>query len=257
MKFDTQGWYLERGHWGDLNGILIAPRNANPKALVTFCHGFGATGTDLVPLAEEIVPELPDDLPPAAFYFPKGPIDLEEMYGMPGASAWWPLNMQMLAELAAADAFSSLEDQIPEGIDAARQKLLGSIASCIAAKNWNSIAHILGGFSQGSMLAIDTAIRGENLPVCGAIVWSGALICRNAWHAAADARKLTIPAYLSHGRQDPILPIGTGRALYRFLSSLGWDIDSMEFDGPHTIPFEGIAGAARLIERVVRSLNKQ
>ncbi len=257
MKFDTQGWYLERGRWGDLNGILIAPRNANPKALVTLCHGFGAAGTDLVPLAEEIVPELADDLPSLAFYFPEGPIDLEEVYGMPGACAWWPLNMQMLAELAAADAFSSLEDQIPEGIDAAREKLIGSIASCLAAKNWTSVAHVVGGFSQGSMLAIDTAIRGDNFSVSGAIVWSGALICKSAWHAAAQAHAMAIPAYLSHGRQDPILPIGTGRALYRFLSSLRWDIDSMEFDGPHTIPLEGIAGAARLIERVLRSLNEQ
>ena len=255
MKFDTQGWYLERGQWGNLRGILIAPRNATPTVLVTLCHGFGASGTDLVPLAEEIVPELADDLPPPAFYFPEGPIDLEPIYGMPGACAWWPLNMQMLAELAAADAFSSLEDQIPEGIDAARENLIASITHLLAGKNWNSISQILGGFSQGSMLAIDTALRGEGLSIRGAIVWSGALICKGAWSSAAHARGLAIPATLSHGRRDPILPIGTGRALHNFLKTLGWEIDSMEFDGPHTIPFEGIANAARLIERVVRSLH--
>lgn len=251
MKFDTHGWYLERGRWGDLDGVLIAPRNVIPAAMVTLCHGFGAPGTDLVPLAEEIVAELPDTLIAPAFYFPEGPIDLEELYGMPGLRAWWPLNMAMLAELAAADAFSSLENQIPEGIDAARQKLIESITACAAAKTWGSVTHIVGGFSQGSMLSIDTVFRGEELTIAGTIVWSGALICKDVWRQAAQARSIAVPTYLSHGRQDSILPISAGRALNRFLKEFGWEVDSFEFDGPHTIPHEGITGAARLVERVL------
>ncbi|MFN6128957.1 MAG: alpha/beta hydrolase [Planctomycetota bacterium] len=253
MKFDSQGWYLERGRWGELAGILIAPRGVTPSAMVTLCHGFGASGTDLVPLTEEIVPELPDGLIPPAFYFPEGPFDLEAIYGMPGACAWWPINMEMLAELAAADAFAVLEDQIPEGIDSARTKLVESISQCAAAHEWGSIAHVLGGFSQGAMLTIDTALRGDGLAVQGAIAWSGALICQKVWHQSHRNRPVAIPAYHSHGRQDPILPISAGRALNRFLNGLGWDVESFEFDGPHTIPLEGISGAARLIERVVQS----
>lgn len=253
MKFDAQGWYLERGRWGDLHGILIAPRGMSPSAMVTLCHGFGASGTDLVPLSEEIVPELPDDLVPPAFYFPEGPDGLEELYGMQGAFAWWPINMAMLAELAAADAFAVLEDQVPEGIDSARKKLVESIDQCAASKEWGSVPHILGGFSQGAMLAVDSVLRGEGWIASGAILWSGALICQPLWNAAGRERSIVLPAFHSHGRQDPILPINAGRALKRFLSSLGWDIDAYEFDGPHTIPIEGIQGAARLVERVVRS----
>ena len=257
MKFDTQGWYLERGHWGGLDGILIAPRASEPSVLVTLCHGFGAPGTDLVSLAEELVPALSDDLAPPAFLFPEGPIDLEEMYGYPGARAWWPLNMAMLAELAAADAFAALEDQVPEGIDSARNQLVESISACAASKSWNSITHLLGGFSQGSMLAVDTALRGRGLVVCGVIVWSGAMICKSVWSAAQSEGAISqpgdqsLPVYQSHGRQDPILPISSGRALYRFLSEMGCDIEMDEFDGPHTISLEGIGGAARLIERAL------
>lgn len=251
MKFDTQGWYLERGHWADLDGILIAPRASAPSILVTLCHGFGAPGTDLVSLTEELVPALSDDLAPPAFLFPEGPIDLEEMYGYPGARAWWPLNMAMLAELAAADAFSALEDQVPEGMDSAHNKLVKSISACAASKSWDSIDHVLGGFSQGSMLAVDTALRGRGLVTRGVIIWSGAMICKSVWSAAQSELAISLPVYQSHGRQDPILPISSGRALYRFLSEMGCDIEMDEFDGPHTIGLEGIKGAARLIERAL------
>ena len=180
------------------------------------------------------------------------PIDLEDLFGVPGAYAWWPLNMAMLAELAATDAFSELEDQIPDGVDSAREKLVGAILECVASKTWDSVPHILGGFSQGSMLAIDTALRSDRLMTSGVIVWSGALICRSAWISAHQARSTILPVYQSHGRQDSILPIGAGRALHRFLTHLGWDVASEEFEGPHTITLEAITGAARLVERVVR-----
>jgi phospholipase/carboxylesterase len=254
MKFDAQGWYLERGRWGELHGILIAPRGTAPSAMVTLCHGFGASGTDLVPLVEEIVPALPDDLMPPAFFFPEGPIDLEEVYGMPGASAWWSINMAMLAELAAADAFAALEDRVPEGIDLAREKLIESIDRCAASKDWGGVPHLLGGFSQGAMLSVDALLCGEGWIGSGAILWSGALICQPVWNAAGRERSIILPAYQSHGRQDTILPINAGRALNRFLNELGWDIDAFEFDGPHTIPREGIQGAAQLVVRVVRSI---
>ncbi|MCU0706865.1 MAG: lysophospholipase [Pirellula sp.] len=251
MKFDTQGWGLDRGNWGGLHGILIAPRNRDPQLMVTFCHGFGAPGTDLVSLTEEIVPLLSDDLTPPAFFFPEGPIDLEETYGMPGASAWWPLNMAMLAELAAADDFSALQDQVPAGLDAARTQLVEAITSCASSKGWDSLSHVLGGFSQGSMLAVDTALRGASLNVKGVVIWSGALICESVWREAHCHRALQVPAFQSHGTQDSILPVSAGRALNQFLSDLGWTIDGMEFQGPHTIPMAGIEGAARLIEGAI------
>jgi phospholipase/carboxylesterase len=254
MKFEPQGWYLDRGHWGTLDGVLIAPRNGTPSALVTLCHGFGAPGTDLVSLVEELVPQLSDSLVPPAFLFPEGPIDLSDMYGLDGARAWWPLNMAMLAELAATDNFDALRNQVPDGIDAAREALIASIQRCKAQYDWSAVPNIVGGFSQGAMLAVDTVFRGHDLSFQGAILWSGALVCEGVWRAAHAERATQISAFQSHGRQDPILPIGTGRALHDFLEELGWQIDSVEFDGPHTIPSSGLTGATRLIESVVQSM---
>lgn len=250
MKFDPQGWYLDRGHWGGLRGILIAPRNATPSIMVTLCHGFGAPGTDLVSLAEEIVPLLPDDVAAPAFFFPSGPIDLGELYGMEGANAWWPLNMAMLAELAATDRFDALHDKVPEGIDSARRDLTAAIQACAADHQWTHIRHILGGFSQGSMLAVDTAMHATELDIRGVVIWSGALICKSVWEGAQSSSGRRVPTYQSHGRQDMILPVSTGRALHQFLVSVGWHVTWFEFDGPHTIPGDGLEGLAHLIQRV-------
>jgi phospholipase/carboxylesterase len=257
MKFDTDGWYLTRGCWGSLQGILIAPRKNPPTAVVTLCHGFGAPGTDLVPLAEEIVPYLSDGTPAPAFLFPEGPIDLGEIYGMDGANAWWELNMARLAQLAATNDFNALRNEVPPGIDEAREALENCIAECVESQRWESPKMIFGGFSQGSMLAVDLALRSQKHQCEGLILWSGALICESLWQQAFtersdEASPRSIPCFQTHGREDTILPIGTGRALNEFLQSLGIENDYHEFQGPHTIPAIGISGAAKLIDTAAR-----
>lgn len=257
MKFDTDGWYLSRGRWGTLQGILIAPRKAHPSTLVTLCHGFGAPGTDLVPLAEEIVPYLSDEILAPAFLFPEGPIDLGENYGMSGANAWWELNMARLAQLAATNDFNALRNEVPPGIDEARHALESCIIECVESQKWASPKMILGGFSQGSMLSVDLALRSSNLSCDGMILWSGALICESLWKQTFATRGEAsllpnIRCLQTHGREDSILPIGTGRALNGFLQSLGIDVQYHEFQGPHTIPAVGITEAAKLIESVAR-----
>jgi len=263
MKFDTDGWYLARGCWGTLQGVLIAPRKAPPSAIVTLCHGFGAPGTDLVPLAEEIVPYLSDDTPAPAFLFPEGPIDLGEVYGMDGANAWWELNMARLAQLAATNDFNSLRNEVPPGIDEARHALENCITECTESQKWESPKMIFGGFSQGSMLSVDLALRSQKLRCDGLILWSGALICESLWkesyskRGSDDSSQPSIPCFQTHGREDSILPIGTGRALNGFLQSLSFEIQYHEFQGPHTIPAIGITGAAQLIDTVASGVLKQ
>lgn len=257
MKFDTDGWYLTRGCWGTLQAILIAPRKAPPRTVVTLCHGFGAPGTDLVPLAEEIVPQLSDDTLAPAFLFPQGPIDLGEIYGMDGANAWWELNMARLAQLAATNDFNALRNEVPPGIDEAREALENCIAECVENQGWNAPKMIFGGFSQGSMLSVDLALRSRIHRCDGLILWSGALICESLWQQSCALRgdqdsPTSIPCFQTHGREDTILPIGTGRALNEFLQNLGFENNYHEFQGPHTIPAIGITGAAKLIESVSR-----
>jgi phospholipase/carboxylesterase len=254
MKFDAETWFLERKVWGGLESILIAPRGRAPSVLVTLCHGFGAPGTDLVPLAEELVPLLPEGESKPAFLFPAAPLDLEDSHGMPNARAWWLINMAKLAELSAVDNLDALRDEIPPGIDEARGGLEDCIEACVSDKQWSSTKLVLGGFSQGAMLSVDTAIRSKRISPVALIAWSGALICESSWERAFRTRPRSFGVFQSHGRQDMILPISTGRALHGFFKGLSLPVQYVEFQGPHTIAIESLEGAATLLAETLRDL---
>jgi phospholipase/carboxylesterase len=252
MKLNPESWYLERKVWGKLDSILIAPRGKNPAALVVLCHGFGAPGTDLVPLAEEIVPLLPEGDSFPAFLIPAAPMDLEDSHGMPGARAWWLINMAKLAELSAVDNLDALRNEIPPGIDEARGALEDCIEACLSDKQWSATPLVLGGFSQGAMLSVDTAIRSHRISPVALIVWSGALICESSWKQAFETRPRNFQVFQSHGRQDMILPVSTGRSLLGFLRELALPIEYSEFYGPHTIATESLEGAAKLLANILQ-----
>lgn len=253
MKFDTDRWYLERKVWGDLDSILIAPRGKTPSVLVILCHGFGAPGTDLVPLAEEIVPMLPEGDSIPAFLFPSAPMDLEDSHGMPGARAWWLINMAKLAELSAVDNLDALRNEIPPGIDEAREALEVCIEACLNDKQWSATPLVLGGFSQGAMLSVDMSLRSQRISPVALIVWSGALICESSWQQAFEKRPRSFQVFQSHGRQDMILPLSTGRSLHGFLRELALSIEYSEFQGPHTIAIESLEGAAKLLAKTLEN----
>jgi len=256
MKFDAESWVLERGTYAGLDCILILPRTVEPKALVVLCHGFGAPGTDLVNLAEEVVPllagEAPESSPAPAFLFPEGLIDLSDEFGMEGPRAWWRINMAKLAALQSVASYDELHNEVPEGIDSARSAVEDCVLACLETKNWKSIDLIIGGFSQGAMLSVELAMRATKLAPKALLLWSGALICQKAWQQANQDKQRNIPIFQSHGTQDTILPISTGRALRDFLRSQGMKIEYIEFHGPHTIAYESLQGSAVLIDSVLK-----
>ena len=250
MRFDPEAWSLDRSTFGTLATVLVRPAKTEPSVLVVMCHGFGAPGSDLIGLFEDILYHLPDDAPKPAFLFPEAPIDLEDE-GMFGARAWWRLNMAQLMQMSATNSFDKMRDAVPDGIDEAREKLCNCIEQCRERYQWTNLPIVLGGFSQGAMLTVDTALRGTVGPIVGLLVFSGALLCESLWRQAARAKPLSIPIVQSHGLVDQILPISTGRWLHSFLLDAGCVGQLAEFNGPHTIPSEALESAAKLLARLL------
>lgn len=250
MRFDPEAWSLDRPSLGALDTIAVWPTKTDPSCLVVLCHGFGAPGSDLVGLFEDILHHLPDDSPKPAFLFPEAPIDLEDE-GMYGARAWWRLNMAQLMQMSASNSFDKMRDAVPDGIDEAREKLCACIEQCRTQKKLPNLQIVLGGFSQGAMLTVDTALRGNVGPIVGLLVFSGALICESRWRNAALAKPLSIPLVQSHGIVDQILPISTGRWLHKLLHDIGCTGDLAEFQGSHTIPSEALASTAKLLASIM------
>lgn len=232
--------------WGALDVVLVPPSDQRPPNwLALFCHGYGAPGTDLVGLADFLQAGWEARGESVLLAFPAAPIRLDSM-GLPGGRAWWEINMSQLLQLAAADSFEELADTEPPGIDQAADLLTEQIETSLLRLGLSPQQLILGGFSQGAMLSVDVALRRLSEPPAGLAIYSGALLCRPAWRKAAS-RLQASRVLQSHGRQDPILPISTGRALHQLLVDGGNSFPLLEFHGPHTIPLQALEQTLDLI----------
>jgi phospholipase/carboxylesterase len=235
-----------RQRLGALDCIVIGPTDASVKvgAMGVFCHGFGASGEDLVGLASEFL-QIADTAHGLGMVFPAAPHSLDDQ-GMPGGRAWWLMSVQRLMNALEEGQFEQVREEVPEGIDATRAQLTETIQLALQQWDLDSTRLLLGGFSQGAMLCVETALRGLQQPPSKLCLYSGALICERVWKPNLPKLKHT-DILQSHGRSDPILPLQTGVWLRDFLREAGCDVDFIEFNGPHTIPYEAIERTAHML----------
>ena len=118
-------------------------------------HGFGAPGTDLVGLWRVL--DVPRNV---RFAFPEAP---HEIPGMPGARAWWMLDLQR-AEAAMAEGPRSYANEIPDGMEKATDQVVGMLESLQAGLGVSNELLIVGGFSQGSMVACNAVFTRDVAP---------------------------------------------------------------------------------------------
>lgn len=218
-----------------------------PAGAVILCHGFGAPGDDLVGLGAELVRRAPS-LAAVRFYFPAAPLSLGAS-GWGESRAWWLIDMVQLQRLQAADpaeltAFRRLE---PEGMAQARRALLKLVSEVLEGTKLSPRQLVLGGFSQGAMLATDVALRLEEAPA-GLCVLSGTLLIEDAWKPKIAART-AMPVFQSHGRSDPVLPFDAARALEALFVEAGTPHEFVAFDGGHGIDESTLAALATFLER--------
>ncbi len=216
---------------GELDCQLVEslPEGSSPSLAIVLCHGYGAPATDLVPLASQLMGLRPELARHALFVFPAAPLSLAEL-GMPGARAWFPLPMDLFSGEVDWDRFSSEE---PQGFPAARRALMSAVSALSVSTKLPYDRIVLGGFSQGGMMATEVALRLEERPAALTIL-SGTLLTRDEWKTRAAARK-ELPVFQGHGEYDDILPFKTAERLHKVLTEAGMSVDFFPFDGPHTI----------------------
>jgi phospholipase/carboxylesterase len=206
--------------------------------VVVLLHGYGAPGTDLVPLWRELA------VPHAVrFVFPEAPLEL----GF-GGRAWWPIDMARLQDRSSPAAIERLTTEVPPGIDTARSALLELLQ--VLERDFGALPEqtLIGGFSQGAMLATDVVLR-TSRPFGGLAVLSGTLISHDEWSPLMSARR-GLPVLQSHGRADPVLPFQVAEQLRDELVAAGLPVEFIAFNGGHGIPGGVLDGLARLIKRL-------
>jgi phospholipase/carboxylesterase len=204
---------------------------------ILLCHGFGAPGDDLVPLARAI-----NAGSGVRWFFPEAPLELGW-----GGRAWWEIDLARIQEAALRGQRRLLAGETPDGLAAARAALEATIAELERSFGVRRDALLIGGFSQGAMLTTEIALHAER-PFAGLAVLSGNLLSEDRWTEAARRAGPSLRALLTHGLRDPLLPFEGAEALRDLLVAAGADIDWLAHRGQHEIPasvLDGLGAFAR------------
>ncbi|WP_224361134.1 alpha/beta hydrolase [Hyalangium versicolor] len=226
----------------DCQVVDALPPGAEPELAIVLCHGYGAPATDLVPLATELMMLRQELARRARFVFPAAPLSLMEL-GMPSGRAWFHLPMELL--MGRQRDWETYAQAVPEGLVAARRAVMSAVSALSAATKLPYGRIVLGGFSQGSMVTTDVALRLEESPA-GLCILSGTLIAREEWKARASSRQ-SLPVFQGHGRYDDILPFQAAERLHELLKEAGLPVEFVPFDGPHTIAPEELEKLAAFL----------
>jgi phospholipase/carboxylesterase len=221
--------------------------------LVVLLHGFGAPGRDLVPLAQFLAVS-----PTTRFAFPAAPLSLglgadfgQGDFGLTDSRAWWHIDMQRLQRMMMqAGDFTALTTDVPAGLATARQQLLTALDELEQTLAVPSGQLVLGGFSQGAMLALDVALRSERR-LAGLLLLSGTLICAGDWLPRLAGRR-GLPLLQSHGQQDGVLPFALATQLRDQLLLAGVAVEFVPFAGGHEIPPVVLKAGSRFLQQVLR-----
>ncbi len=217
-------------------------RGGGDGPLVVLCHGFGAPGDDLVPLWRVL--RAPRG---TRYLFPEAPLALPPVFG-PGR-AWWMIDVARLQEAMMRGTPRDLSTEYPDTLPAVRASLLALLDAAAEELGVPPERTVLGGFSQGAMLAMDVALH-DPRPFAGLALLSGTYLARD-WWTPRMASRAGLPVFQSHGQDDMVLAYPGGAALHEALTEAGLETELVTFRGGHAIPPPALDGLGAFLARVL------
>lgn len=210
-----------------LTGPMMKPISGErAKKLVVFLHGLGADGEDLISLGQVFGQVLPD----AQFVAPNAP---EPCDMAPFGYQWFSLQDRAYPVMLA-------------GVQAAAPMLNHFLDRQLDILGLTDEDMALVGFSQGTMMALYTALRRPNC--CAAVVgYSGALIAPELMEAEIRSKP---PVCLVHGDADPVVVFDAMGAAESGLQAAGVSVETHARQGlGHGIDPEGITIAGEFLKK--------
>jgi phospholipase/carboxylesterase len=199
-----------------------------PDYVLLLLHGYGANLQDLAPLGQEL------ELPPRTLtIFPNGlfPVPFAGPYE---GRAWFPIDWEAMDRARRDGSYSAMR---PAGLDESQAAILSLMKDLAMPLD----RLILGGFSQGAMLALDVCLALPQAPL-GLLLFSTTLLDRLRWQESARL-KPGWRFFQSHGDQDPMLAAEEARKLHHLLLDAGWLGSLHRFQGGHEIPLSALRAA--------------
>lgn len=214
-----------RLEWGGLSTIAVGDPAAD--RVVILLHGRMMSASDLAPFAHSLGIA-------AWFLLPDAP--LRDGRGR----AWWPQDQEARAQRLAGRAHD-LCALDPPGRENARALLA---AFCAPLESRRRI--VIGGFSQGGMLAMDYLLHGGKVDALA--LFSSSRIALDDWQPRLS-HLARVPVLIAHGRDDQELPFAAGEALRDAALHGGAIVEWLPFDGKHEMPLAVWRALRRFLQR--------
>jgi phospholipase/carboxylesterase len=207
---------------------VLTAGSDGPPTLVLL-HGYGSSAEEWMPFTTTIEW-------PGRFVFPQG----LERTARPGGRAWWPLEFG-----SAEDGLPDLSQLRPRGLTPAAAAVAGLLSGL---SWWRRGDVVLGGFSQGAMVASDVAF-GSTARLSALVLLSGTPVDEAAWRRGHAARR-GLPVFIAHGRDDSVLPFSGSERMQRDLAAAGLRVTWVPFDGGHEVPAEVVIALNEFLRSV-------
>lgn len=192
-------------------------------------HGYGSRPADLSSFAART------DLPPnTRVLLPRAPLATHPPVGPEGGRMWWRFPHE----------FNDLRAQHLDGVREAQEAL----SRYLDHNTDLGDRVVLGGFSQGALLALDLAAH-DPRPLAGLVLLSGTLMDEAELAPRLPARH-GLPVRMTHGRADDVLPFERAEDLHRALATAGLDVRFEPFEGGHEVTPAVSEGTARFVREV-------
>ena len=210
-----------------LNTIVLEPLSKDkPKNAVILCHGYGGDGKDISILANYWRAHLPDTI----FICPDAP---EKCAASSSGFQWFDLmdqtSEQVLAKsLVAENKLNKLIDEVKEN------------------NNLKANQIIIGGFSQGCMITLQTGLKRKDT-INSVIGYSGRIIDTDHLSKNINSRPNII---LMHGDSDQVVSIDSLLEAKDFFGKNDYEIQTNIFKNcEHRIPTEGSSLGLQFIKK--------
>jgi len=210
-----------------LNTIILEPLSKEkPKNAVLLCHGYGGDGKDISILASYWRSFLPETI----FICPDAP---EKCAASPTGFQWFDLLDQTSEQILSKSLIA--ESKLNKFIDEVKKK-----------NNLTSDKIIIGGFSQGCMLALQTGIKRKD-KINSIIGYSGKIIDAEHLSKNINSRPNVI---LMHGDNDQVVTIEAFLESKDFFGRNNYTIETKIFKNcEHRIPREGSSLGLQFIKK--------
>jgi len=205
----------------------------NPKYLVIFLHGYGASGENLLSLWHEFAHVLPE----AHFISPNAPQAWEG--GFPGSYQWF--------SLGSGFGSKGLNEMIPE-IKVSTKILSDFIDSQLERFSLTRQNLFLVGFSQGAMMSMYQGLISKE-EFAGVVAFSGKLVLPEVLGETLNSKPQIC---IIHGESDSVVPFENFLEAKKILEEKEFSFESHSVPHlDHSIDIHGVKSAQNFIKKIV------